>query len=96
MYIQERLSPVGEYIKLVIMRRLVQGPASVEEVNEIAKRAVESVGIKYNWQTWPHLLREEVVFRDGTVELSEWGRWVYRQTREIVEEYIKKSLKITE
>ncbi|MFN7106271.1 MAG: hypothetical protein ACK4M3_06800 [Pyrobaculum sp.] len=91
MYVQ-RFSPVGEYIRLVVMRRLAQGPATLEELNEAVKRAVERAGVRYNWQTWPELLRQEVVIRGGVVELSERGRWVYQQTREIVEEYIKKTL----
>jgi len=32
-----RYSPIGEYLRLAIMRRLAEGPARVEEIDELAK-----------------------------------------------------------
>jgi hypothetical protein len=88
-------SPVGEYLRLVIMRRLAEGPASVEEVNELARKAVERTGFRYDWRVWPELLKREVAVRGGVAELTSFGRWIYEQTREEVAEYVKKTLKIT-
>lgn len=87
-----KYSPVGEYLRLVIMRRLAAGPAAVEEINDLAKRAVERVGVRYDWRVWPVLLKREVTIRDGVVELTKEGRWIYEQTKEEVAEYVKKWL----
>ncbi|WP_435960091.1 hypothetical protein, partial [Pyrobaculum sp.] len=83
-----RYSPVGEYLRLVIMERLIKGPATVEEINGLAKKAVEGVGIKYDWRVWPELLKREVVVKDGVAELTKEGRWIYEQTKEEVLEYV--------
>ncbi|AFA40176.1 hypothetical protein Pogu_2149 [Pyrobaculum oguniense TE7] len=91
MYVQPiRFSPIGEYLRLVIMQRLARGPAPVEEINRLAKEAVEKVGIKYDWRVWPELLKREVVVKDGVAELTKEGRWIYEQTREEVAEYLKR------
>lgn len=96
MYIQyQRYSPVGEYLRLVIMKRLSQGPAPVEEINELAKKAVEKAGVKYDWRVWPQLLKREVAVRDGVAELTREGRWIYEQTREEVAAYIGKKLGVS-
>ncbi|AFA40602.1 hypothetical protein Pogu_2575 [Pyrobaculum oguniense TE7] len=85
-----RYSPVGEYLRLVVMQRLAQGPASVEEINRLAKEAVEKVGIKYDWRVWPELLKREVAIKNGVAELTREGKWIYEQTREEVAEYLKR------
>ncbi|MGC9131462.1 MAG: hypothetical protein ACP5H5_07750 [Pyrobaculum sp.] len=85
-------SPVGEYLRLVILQRLARGPASVEEINDVARKAVEKTGFRYDWRVWPELLKREVAVRDGVVELTPLGRWIYEQTREEVAEYVKKTL----
>lgn len=85
-------SPVGEYLRLVILQRLAKGPASVEEINDVARRAVEKTGFKYDWRVWPRLLEREVAVKDGVAELTPLGRWIYEQTREEVAEYVKKVL----
>jgi hypothetical protein len=90
-----RYTPVGEYLRLVILQRLSKGPAPVEEVDELAKRAVEKLGIRYNWRVWPQLLAREVVIKDGVVELTHVGRWILEQTGEEVAEYVKKTLGVT-
>ncbi|RFA97677.1 hypothetical protein [Pyrobaculum aerophilum] len=88
-----RYSPVGEYLRLVIMQRLTKGPATVEEINGLAKKVVEGVGIKYDWRVWPELLRREILIKDGVVELTKEGRWIYEQTKEEVLEYVKRFLR---
>ncbi|AAL62909.1 hypothetical protein [Pyrobaculum aerophilum] len=88
-----RYSPVGEYLRLVIMQRLIKGPATVEEINGLAKKVVEGVGIKYDWRVWPELLRREILIKDGVVELTKEGRWIYEQTKEEVLEYVKRFLR---
>ena len=85
-----RYSPIGECLRLVIMERLTKGPATVEEINGLAKKVVEGVGIKYDWRVWPELLKREVVVKDGVVELTKEGRWIYEQTKEEVLEYLRK------
>lgn len=83
-------SPIGELIRLVVMERLSKGVSTVEEINELAKKAVEKVGLKYDWRIWTELLKMETVIKDGIVELSEVGKWIYTQTREEIIEYLKK------
>jgi hypothetical protein len=90
-----RYSPVGEYLRLVILQRLTRGPAPVEEVDDLAKRAVEKLGIRYNWRVWPKLLEGEVEIRDGTAAITLRGRWILEQTGEEVAKYVKKRLDIS-
>lgn len=87
-----KYSPVGEYLRLIIMQRLAAGPAAVEEIDGLARRAVERTGVKYDWRIWPELLKREVAIRGGVVELTKEGRWIYEQTKEEVAEYVKKWL----
>ncbi|MEM0184220.1 MAG: hypothetical protein QXU93_11650 [Thermoproteus sp.] len=95
MYTQQmRLSPVGEYLRLVIMRRLSQGPATVRELDELARRAVEGLGVKYDWRVWPRLLAREVAIMDGTAQLTEEGKWLYEQTKDVVAHYVERTLKL--
>jgi len=89
-----RYSPIGEYLRLVIMRRLAEGPARVEEIDELARRAVEELGERYNWRVWPQLLRREVAIRGGVAELTKYGRTLYEQTRDTVVEYVEKWLMV--
>jgi hypothetical protein len=96
MYVQYiSYTPVGEYLRLVILQRLSKGPAPVEEVDELAKRAVEKLGIRYDWRVWPKLLDGEVEIRDGTAAITPRGRWILEQTGEEVAEYVKKWLGIS-
>jgi len=89
---QIRYTPVGEYLRLVILQRLSKGPAPVEEVDELAKRAVEKLGIRYDWRMWPRLVEGEVEVRDGVVAITPRGRWILEQTEEEVAKYVKKWL----
>ena len=92
-YIQ--YTPVGEYLRLVILQRLAGGPAPVEEVDELAKRAVEKLGIRYNWRVWPKLLDGEVEIRDGTAVITPRGRWMLEQTFDEVAKYVEKRLGVS-
>ncbi len=85
-----RYSPVGEYLRLVVMRRLAKGPATVEEIDELARRAVEGIGIGYDWRVWQKLLEREVMVKDGVAELTKFGEMMYRETRQEIEEYLKR------
>jgi len=87
-----RYSPIGEYLRLVIMRRLAEGPARVEEIDELARRTVEELGERYNWRVWPQLLRREVTIRGDVVELTKYGKALYEQTKDEVAEYVEKRL----
>jgi hypothetical protein len=89
---QIRYTPVGEYLWLVILQRLARGPAPVEEVDELARRAVGRLGVRYDWRVWPRLLEGEVEVRGGVVAITPRGRWILEQTGEVVAEYVKKRL----
>ncbi len=90
-----RYTPVGEYLRLVVLQRLARGPAPIEEVDELAKRAVEKVGIKYDWRVWPRLLDGEVEIRDSMAAITPRGRWILEMTGEEVAKYVKKWLGIS-
>jgi hypothetical protein len=90
-----RYSPVGEYLRLVILQRLTRGSASIEEIDELARKAVESLNIKYNWRVWPRLLENEVEVKDGVVRITPRGKWLFEITKEEVEMYIKKWLGVS-
>lgn len=93
MYAQSmRYSPVGEYIRLVVLQRLAKGPAPVEELDELARKAVERAGVRYDWRIWPELVRREVVVKDGVVELTAEGRWLLEKTKDVVAEYVRRTL----
>jgi hypothetical protein len=90
-----RYTPVGEYLRLLILQRLARGPAPVEEVDELAKRAVEKLGIRYDWRVWPRLLENEIEIINGIVTITYRGRWIFEQTKEEVAEYVKRWLGIS-
>jgi len=87
-----RYTPVGEYLRLKILRRLSKGPAPVEEVDELARRAVEALGVRYDWRAWPKLLEGEVEVRGGIAVITPRGRWILELTGEEVAKYVKKWL----
>jgi len=87
-----RYTPVGEYLRLKILRRLSKGPAPVEEVDELARRAVEALGVRYDWRVWPRLLEGEVEVRGGIAVITPRGRWILEQTEEEVAKYVRKRL----
>ncbi len=90
-----RYTPVGEYLRLVILRRLNEGPAATEEIDELARRAVERLDVRYDWRVWPKLLEGEVEIRGGVVTITPRGRWILEQTGEEVARYVKKWLGVS-
>jgi hypothetical protein len=90
-----KFTPVGEYIRILILRRLATGPTPVEEVDGLAKKAVETLGIRYDWRVWPRLVEREVEIRGNTATITTYGRWILEQTSEEVEKYIQKWLGVS-
>jgi hypothetical protein len=92
-YLQQiRYTPVGEYIRLLVLKRLTRGPAEVEEIDRMVREAVEALGVRYDWRAWPKLLEGEVEVRGGVVAITPRGRWILEQTEEEVAKYVKKWL----
>jgi len=79
-------------LRLKILRRLSKGPAPVEEVDELARRVVEALGVRYDWRVWPRLVEGEVEVRGGVVAITPRGRWILEQTEEEVAAYVRKRL----
>jgi hypothetical protein len=92
-YLQQiRYTPVGEYLRLLILRRLTRSPAKVEEIDRMVREAVEALGVRYDWRVWPRLLEGEVEVRGGIAVITPRGRWILEQTEEEVAKYVKKWL----
>jgi len=92
-YLQQiRYTPVGEYIRLLVLKRLAYGPAKVEEVDRMVREAVEALGVRYDWRVWPRLLEGEVEVRGGIAVITPRGRWILEQTEEEVAAYVRKRL----
>jgi len=92
-YLQQiRYTPVGEYLRLLILRRLARGPAKVEEIDKLAEEAVRRLHVRYDWRVWPRLLEGEVEFREGVAAITPRGRWILELTGEVVAKYVKKKL----
>jgi hypothetical protein len=89
---QIRYTPVGEYLRLIILQKLNRGPAPVEEIDRMAEEAVKRLQVKYDWRVWPKLLEGEVEFRDGVVAITPRGKWILELTSEEVTKYVKKWL----
>jgi hypothetical protein len=83
---------VGEYVRLVILQRLSKGPAPVEEIDELARRAVERLGVRYDWRVWPKLLEGEVEVRGGTAVITPRGRWILEVAGDEVARYVRRRL----
>ena len=89
---QIRYTPVGEYVRLLVLKRLTRGPAEVGEIDRMVEEAVEALGVRYDWRAWPKLLEGEVEIRGGVVAITPRGRWILEQTEEEVAKYVKKWL----
>jgi hypothetical protein len=89
---QIRYTPVGEYVRLLVLKRLTRGPAEVEEIDRMVEEAVKALGVRYDWRAWPKLLEGEVEIRGGVVAITPRGRWILEQTEEEVAKYVKKRL----
>jgi len=87
-----RYTPVGEYVRLLVLKRLARGPVKVEEIDRMVEEAVETLGIKYDWRVWPRLLEGEVEVRGGVVAITPRGRRILELTGEEVAKYVKKWL----
>ncbi len=85
-------TPVGEYVRLLVLKRLARGPAKVEEIDLMVRETVEALGVRYDWQAWPRLVEGEVEFKDGVVTITPRGRWILELTGEEVAKYVKKRL----
>ncbi len=93
MYNQQiRYTPVEEYVRLLVLKRLARGPARVGEIDQMVEEAVETLGIKYDWRVWPKLLEGEVEIRGGVVAITPRGRWILEMTGEEVAEYVRRRL----
>ncbi len=69
-----RYTPVGEYVRLLVLKRLARGPAVVEEIDRMVEEAVEALGVRYGWRVWPRLLEGEVEVKDGVAAITPRGR----------------------
>ncbi len=85
-------TPVGKYVRLLVLKRLARGPAEVEEIDRMVREAVEALGVRYDWRVWPRLVEGEVEFKDGVVTITPRGRWILELTGEEVAKYVKKRL----
>jgi hypothetical protein len=92
-YLQQiRYTPVGEYIRLLVLKRLSRGPAKVEEIDRMVREAVEALGVRYDWRVWPRLVEGEVEVRGGVVTITPRGRWILELTGKEVAAYVRKRL----
>ena len=89
---QTRYTPVGEHVRLLVLKRLARGPAEVGEIDRMVREAVEALGVRYDWRAWPRLLEGEVVVKDGVVTITPRGRWILELTSEEVAKCAKKRL----
>jgi len=89
---QIRYTPVGEYVRLLVLKRLSRGPAEVEEIDRMVEEAVEALGVRYDWRVWPRLVEGEVEVRGGTAVIMPRGRWILELTSEEVAVYVRKRL----
>jgi hypothetical protein len=94
-YLQQiRYTPVGEYVRLLVLKRLARGPAEVGEIDRMVREAVERLGMRYDWRVWPKLFEGEVEVGGGVVTITQRGRWILELTGEEVVRYAKKRLGI--
>lgn len=89
-----KFSPIGEYIRLLVLQRLAYGPATVNELSELVCTRInelsEKTGIKYNCMVWPELLKYEVEIKDGMAYITSIGQLVYKNTTDEVIDYLRK------
>jgi hypothetical protein len=90
-----RYTPVGEYVRLLVLKRLARGPAKVEEIDRMVEEAVRRLHVRYDWRVWPKLLEGEVEIRGGVVTITPRGRWILELTDEEVAKYIERTLGVT-
>ena len=91
---QIRYTPVGEYVRLLVLKRLARGPAEVGEIDRMVEEAVEALEVRYDWRAWPRLVEGEVEVKDGVVTITPRGRWILELTGEEAAKYVKKRLNV--
>lgn len=88
-----KYSPIGEYVRLLVLQRLARGPAPVDELNKIVCETVNAVtrkiGLKYDCSVWTELLKYEIEIKNDMVYLTRIGEVVYRNIDEVVD-YLRK------
>jgi hypothetical protein len=90
---QIKFTPIGEYIRLVVLMRLSRGPATTKEIDELVKTTVERLGVSYDWRIWPELLLEgEVEIKGDIAVITPRGRRILELTEEEVEQYVRRWL----
>ncbi|MEM0467887.1 MAG: hypothetical protein QXT27_01645 [Pyrobaculum sp.] len=87
-----RYSPIGEYLRMCIIERLAKGPATVVELDKLAKECIDRLGVRYDWKVWPELLRREVFIINGVATLSDYGKVLYREAYAEIMQYLNKVL----
>jgi hypothetical protein len=90
-----RYTPVGEYLRLVVLQRLAKGPVPVKEIDKLAEDTIRRLHVRYDWRVWPQLLDGEVEIRDSTATITPRGRWILEQTSEEVARYVQKWLGVS-
>jgi hypothetical protein len=92
-YLQQiRYTPVGEYIRLLVLKRLAGGPASVGEIDRMVEEAVKRLHVKYDWRVWPKLLEGEVEVRGGVAVITPRGRRILELAGEEIARYVRRRL----
>ncbi|CCC82328.1 hypothetical protein [Thermoproteus tenax] len=86
------MTPIGEYIRYLVISRLAKGPATVDELNSVVEDAVRRLGVNYNWRIWPELVKREVAFDGNTAKLTERGRWVAAVGLKAMARYVQRTL----
>jgi hypothetical protein len=89
---QIRYTPVGEYVRLLVLKRLRSGPAEVEEIDRMVEEAVKRLHVRYDRRVWPRLVEGEVEVKDGIAVITPRGRWILELTGKEVAEYVRKRL----
>jgi len=89
---QIRYTPVGEYVRLLVLKRLARGPAGVGEIDRMVEEAVRRLHVRYDWRAWPRLVEGEVEIRGGIATITPRGRWILELTGEEVAKYVRKRL----
>jgi hypothetical protein len=90
-----RYTPIGEYIRLIVLRRLAHGPAKVEEIDQMVEEAVRRLHVRYDWRVWPRLVKDEVEIRGDVAIITQRGKWILEQTGDEVAKYVEKMLGVT-
>ena len=83
---------MGEYVRLLVLKRLARGPAKVEEIDRMVEEAVRRLHVRYDWKVWPKLVEGEVEIRGGIAVITPRWRRILELTGEEVAAYVRKRL----